>query len=448
MKKLKRWFIGDYMAKTDDVFERSKIELLYSYSVAFFLLGMVYYIHIVVAGLYLHALSEGIAMISLLIIPFILKYKQDVKLAAWIYIIQQIIVSSFSIIIENGKDGMISGFWISLFILFSFFLFDIKMGTMFIIIMAVTGGISGALAKKIDLSPEHQLPMTPDVIMLPLCLVIYVTFIFLKTRKSAERTINEQRSQLEHKNKEVTDSINYAQRIQKAILPSHRLIESYLPKSFVVYLPKDIVSGDFYWVEKKGNKIFFAVSDCTGHGVPGAMMSVIGQNALNRVINEFGITKPSEILDKLSALVEEAFSKSGSDVRDGMDIALCSLDTTTNKLEYAGANNPVYVYSGNDLKEIKGTKQPIGRFESKVPFTNHEVSLKSGDAIYLFSDGIADQFGGPDGKKYKYKRVKELLLQNNTKSHSEQKNNIITEFIKWKGQNEQIDDVCLMGIKI
>jgi len=190
------------------------------------------------------------------------------------------------------------------------------------------------------------------------------------------------------------------------------------------------------------------VADCTGHGVPGAMMSVIGQNALNRVINEFGVTKPSEILDKLSALVEEAFSKSGSDVRDGMDIALCALDVSTNKLEYAGANNPVYIYSDNELKEIKATKQPIGRFESKVNFVNHEVNLKSGDAVYLFSDGIADQFGGPDGKKYKYKRVKELLLTNNIKPHSEQKNNIITEFISWKGKNEQIDDVCLMGVKI
>lgn len=448
MKKLKHWFIGDYLAKTDDVFERSKIELLYSYSVAFFILGMVYYVHIVYAKLWLHVASEGLAMISLIAIPFVLKYAQNVKLAASIYIIQQIIVSSCSIIIENGKSEMISGFWISLYILFSFFLFDIKIGSILLVVMMITGGVCGALAKQINLGPEHQLPMTPDVIMLPLCLVIYVTYMFLKTRKTAEKQIDAQKSLLEHQKKEVTDSINYAQRIQKAILPSYRLVESYLPKSFMVYMPKDIVSGDFYWVEKKGNKIFFAVADCTGHGVPGAMMSVIGQNALNRVVNEFGITKPSEMLDKLSALVEEGFSKSGSDVRDGMDIALCSLDPTTNKLEYAGAHNPVYIYSNNELKEIKGTKQPIGRFESKIPFVNHEMSVKNGDAVYLFTDGIADQFGGPDGKKYKYKRVKELLLQINTKSHSEQKNNIITEFVKWKGQNEQIDDVCLMGIKI
>lgn len=448
MNSVKKWFIGDYLTKTDDVFERSKIEMLYNYSMAFFLVGSVYYLHIVYAGYWMHASVEGIAMLSLISIPFFLKYSQNVKAAAWIYIIQQVIVSSLSIIIEGGRPNIISGFWISLFILLSFFLFDIKVGTIILIVFAFLSSIAGFLAQKINVSPDNWLPDTPDVILLPLSLVIYITWTFIKTRKYAEKQIREQKTQIENKNKEVTDSINYAQRIQKAILPSHRLVESYLPKSFVVYLPKDIVSGDFYWVEKKGNKVFFAVADCTGHGVPGAMMSVIGQNALNRVINEFEIIKPSEILDKLSVLVEEGFSKSGSDVRDGMDIALCSLDTSSNKLEFAGANNPVYIYSSNELKEIKATKQPIGRFESKVNFVNHEVQLNSGDAVYLFTDGIADQFGGPDGKKYKYKRVKELLLQNNNKSHSEQKNNIITEFVKWKGQNEQIDDVCLMGIKI
>jgi serine phosphatase RsbU (regulator of sigma subunit) len=448
MKRLKNWFIGDYLAKTDDVFERSKIELLYNYALAFFILGLPYYIHIISIKLWFHVASEALAMLSLIFIPFILKYKQDIKAAAWIYIIQQIIVSNLSIIIENGKSDMIGGFWVALYILFSFFLFELRTSILLLVIMALTSAISGAIAQRLNLGPENQIPMTPDVIILPLGMVIYVTWSFIKTRSYAEKQINEQKSQLEDKNKEVTDSITYAQRIQKAILPSHRLIENYLPKSFVIYLPKDIVSGDFYWVEKKENKIFFAVADCTGHGVPGAMMSVIGQNALNRVLNEFGITKPSEILDKLSALVEESFAKSGSDVRDGMDIALACLDTTTKKLEFAGANNSVYILSNGTLREIKGNKQPVGRFEFKVSFTNHGVDLNSGDGVYLFSDGIADQFGGPEGKKYKYKRVKELLLQNYIKPHSEQKNNIISEFVSWKGKNEQIDDVCLMGVKI
>lgn len=448
MKKLKNWFIGDYIAQTEDVFERSKIEMLYNYSLAFFVLGNIYYIHISIAGYWMHMLSEGFSMLSLISIPFVLKFFRNVKLAAWIYIIQQIIVSCISIIIEGGRPLMISGFWISLFILLAFFLFDLRIGTIVLLIAAILNGIMGFLAQKINVHPNNWLPDTPDVILLPVSLVIYVTWTFIKTRKYAETQIREQKNQIEHKNKEVTDSINYAQRIQKAILPSSNLIESYLPKSFIVYIPKDIVSGDFYWADKKEGKVFFAVADCTGHGVPGAMMSVIGQSALNRVVNEFGITKPAQMLDKLSLLVEEAFSKSGSDVRDGMDIALCSLDTKTNKLEFAGANNPVYILSGNELREIKATKQPIGRFESRVAFVNNEINLNTGDMVYLFSDGIADQFGGPDGKKFKYKRVKELLLHNQTKSHIEQKELIANEFNNWKGQNEQVDDVCIMGVKI
>lgn len=448
MKRLKNWFIGDYLAKTEDVFERSKIELLYNYCVAFFLMALVYYIHIIYIHLWLHVMSEAIAMFSLIAIPFILKYKQNVRLAAWVYIIQQIIISSFSIIIEGGEQNILGGFWIALYILFSFFLFDIKRGVILLFVFFIIGGICGNLARHINLPITNRLPETPDVILLPLGLIIYVTWSFMKTRSRAEKQIHEQKIQLEDKNKEVTDSITYAQRIQRAILPSHRLIESLLPSSFIVYLPKDIVSGDFYWIDKKEDTVFFAVADCTGHGVPGAMMSVICQNALNRVLNEFEITKPSEILDKLSSLVEESFSKSGSDVRDGMDITLCSLNFRTMNLEYAGANNPLYVISNNEINEFKATKQPIGRFESRIPFNNHVIKLNKGDAIYLFSDGIADQFGGPEGKKFKYKRLKELLLANYTKPHSEQKNSVIMAFSAWKGSNEQIDDVCLMGIKM
>jgi serine phosphatase RsbU (regulator of sigma subunit) len=448
MKRLKHYFIGDYLAKTEDVFERAKIELLYSYCMAFFFLGTLFYIHIIYLHLWLHVWVVSIAVISLGAIPFILKYAQNVRLAAVFYVVQQILVSLGNIILEKGRADAATGFWVSLFILFAFFLFNRKWGMIFLIIMGVCSGLAARISENITTDETGALASIPDATILPFVLIIIVIWMFIKTRNDAEKYVAEQKAMLEHQNKEVTDSINYAQRIQKAILPSHRLIESYLPKSLVVYLPKDIVSGDFYWVEKKGNKVFFAVADCTGHGVPGAMMSVIGQNALNRVINEFGITRPSEILDKLSQLVEESFSKSGSDVRDGMDICLCALDITLKKLEYAGANNAVYIISKDALKELKANKQPIGRFESRIPFNNHELDLNEGDMVYLFSDGIADQFGGPEGKKYKYKRVKELLLQNYNKSHSEQKNIIITEFVRWKGKNEQIDDVCLMGVKI
>ncbi len=453
MKKIKNWFIGDYLAKTDDVFRKAKIELIYNYCLFFFILGLIFYGNLIANGLWYHFYIITFASFALLSILFTLKYTQNYKIAGNWFVVQQTITSGVSVTIQEYQADMSGGLWTISFILFIIFIFGAKGGLLRLIpflsfFMTVVVLSTQGIVVDLGIPESQQLPNQPFVSLVPFSLCVYLAVVFVRTNLAAQGEIIIQKSLLEHKNKEVTDSINYAQRIQKAILPSHRLVESYLPKSFVVYLPKDIVSGDFYWVEKKGNKVFFAVADCTGHGVPGAMMSVIGQNAINRVINEFGITKPSEILDKLTVLVEEAFSKSGSDVRDGMDICLCSLDTTTNKLEYSGANNPVYIYSSNELKEIKATKQPIGRFESKINFVNHEVQLNNGDAVYLFTDGIADQFGGPDGKKYKYKRVKELLLQNNSKSHSEQKNNIITEFVKWKGQNEQIDDVCLMGIKI
>lgn len=448
MKKLKKWFIGDYLYKTEDVFERAKIELLYSYSMSFFILGSIYYIHIIYLQLWYHVAVTSFAVIALGAIPFVLKYTRNHKIAAVFYVVQQLIVSNCTIILDGSDINAASALWTSLFILFSFFLLNNKGGVISLLVMFILSSVSAYLSTLINLPEEQKVSHLTASILLPFSLILIVVWMFIKTRHDAEKHVAEQKTKLEHQNKEVTDSINYAQRIQKAILPSHRLIESYLPKSFVVYLPKDIVSGDFYWVDKKDNKVFFAVADCTGHGVPGAMMSVIGQNALNRVINEFGISKPSEILDKLSVLVEEAFSKSGSDVRDGMDIALCALNTTTNKLEYAGANNALYIFNNHEFREIKANKQPIGRFESKVNFVNHEINLTTGDSIYLFSDGIADQFGGPEGKKYKYKRVKELFLQNHLKSQSEQKNNIITEFVKWKGKNEQIDDVCIMGVKV
>jgi serine phosphatase RsbU (regulator of sigma subunit) len=255
-------------------------------------------------------------------------------------------------------------------------------------------------------------------------------------------------SELESKNKEITDSITYAERIQKAILPSHSVLEHYLGNSFVLYLPKDIVSGDFYWVESKNNITYFAVCDCTGHGVPGAMMSVIGQNALNRVLNEFNLTEPGAMLDKLSVLVEESFAKSGAEVRDGMDIALCSLDRANNKLAFAGANNSLFLLHNGELKEVKANKQPIGRFESRVPFATHYFGLHSGDRLFLFTDGIADQFGGPNGKKFKHKRVKELLISSSAGKPGEQKKSILEAFYDWKKEQEQVDDVCVLGINI
>ena len=209
------------------------------------------------------------------------------------------------------------------------------------------------------------------------------------------------------KSKEVTDSIKYAKRIQSAILPSSKTIKEYLPNSFIFYKPKDIVAGDFYWLESKNDTVLFAVADCTGHGVPGAMVSVICNNGLNRSVREYGLINPSDILNKTREIVISEFEKSDEDVRDGMDIALCSIkykveskkSQTTAILQYAGANNPLWIVRDHELIDIRPDKQPIGKHFKNSSFTPHSIELKKGDTIYIFSDGYADQFGGPKGKK-------------------------------------------------
>lgn len=252
--------------------------------------------------------------------------------------------------------------------------------------------------------------------------------------------------ELEGKNTEILDSINYAKRIQNAILPSNSIVKEYLKDSFIIYKPKDIVAGDFYWLEFKENKILFAAADCTGHGVPGAMVSVICNNGLNRSVREYGLTTPGEILDKTREIVIQEFEKSEDDVKDGMDIALCSIEE--NILHYAGANNPLWIFRNKQLIEIKADKQPIGKFETQNSYTTHSFDLRKGDTIYLFTDGFTDQFGGEKNRKYKSKAYQELLLSIQDKSMENQKEYIEQEFFKWKGDNEQVDDVCIFGVRV
>ena len=280
--------------------------------------------------------------------------------------------------------------------------------------------------------------------------LIFCIFLINRFRitRSQKEVIELQKLTVETKNKEIVDSINYAQRIQSAILPPGQKIENLLPESFVLYLPKDIVAGDFYWVEQIENQTIFAVADCTGHGVPGAMVSVVCHNALNRTIREFMLKEPGTILDKTNELVEEAFEASEGAVKDGMDIALCSIDKDKQKLYYAGANNPLWIIRNKELIEVKADKQPIGSYNERRPFVTHQLPIQKDDVIYLFSDGIADQFGGVEGKKFKYRRLKELLLELHQKPMKEQASLIEETHLNWRGELDQLDDVCLMGLRV
>ena len=281
-------------------------------------------------------------------------------------------------------------------------------------------------------------------------LIIFLIILnsrFRKT-KAQKRIIEEQKIRVEEAHEEIQDSIAYAKRIQTAILPPPKLVKEYLTSSFVLYKPKDIVAGDFYWMEPQQNGVLFAAADCTGHGVPGAMVSVICNNGLNRATREFGLSKPEEILTKTRELVIAEFEKSEEEVKDGMDIALCSLNGLT--LRYAGAHNPLWIIrkDGTEVEEIKADKQPIGKYAEEKPFTGHEVQLNEGDTFYVFSDGFADQFGGEKGKKFKAKNFKALLLSMQSETMEKQKELIDTSFENWRGNLEQLDDVCVIGVRI
>lgn len=275
---------------------------------------------------------------------------------------------------------------------------------------------------------------------------------FVNLNSSFQERILRQNAILENKNVQITDSIKYAKHIQNAILPSHNTVKKYLDETFIVYKPKDIVAGDFYWIHPRNNgEVLLAAADSTGHGVPGAMVSVVCTNALNQAVKEFGLTDPGMILDKVRELVSDAFQQSDSDeVRDGMDISLCLIDKNKRILKWAGANNPLWIIRENsdDLEVVRPDKQSVSKTDNPVPFKTHTVQLNKGDCFYLFTDGYADQFGGSSSKKYMQKRIKKLLLSIYRKTMSTQKKLITDNLMHWMGKQEQVDDICFIGIRL
>jgi len=272
--------------------------------------------------------------------------------------------------------------------------------------------------------------------------------------KLAEAKMEKQRDELVSKNNLITESIDYAKRIQSALLPSHQNLSSSFKEYFIFYTPKDIISGDFYWQQKKGNNIFFAAADCTGHGVPGALMSIIGMNELNNIIGNT-ITEPKQILEDLSHRIEKKLSHKDhkEQLKDGIDISICSfeeniIENQIGILKYSGAHNPLYLIRNNNLEEYKGDRIHIGanrRFEKK--FTQVHIPIQKGDVIYLFSDGFVDQKGGSKNKKFYYGPFRDLLLSIHTHPMNKQHEILSNEMINWKGSNEQLDDMLIWGIR-
>ena len=302
----------------------------------------------------------------------------------------------------------------------------------------------------IYVKPEIKATIRYFFFTIVFAVVFFEIYYFKNINIKFHKLLELKNKEIAHKNQEVIDSINYAKRIQDAILLPVDLVKNYLPNSFIIFKPKDIVAGDFYWIEESQDKVVFAAADCTGHGVPGAMVSVVCHNALNQALREYKLIDPGKILDKTRQLVIQQFSKSTEDVKDGMDISLCVLDKKNNLLKFAGANNPLWLLRKDDVEvtEVKATKQAIGRGDTEQNFLSHEIKLESGDQLYIFTDGFADQFGGDKGKKYKYKPFKDLLIANRNATLEVQSKQIIQEFENWKKDLEQVDDICVIGVRV
>lgn len=261
-----------------------------------------------------------------------------------------------------------------------------------------------------------------------------------------------QNRKLEVLYKHVTDSIRYAKRLQEAILPPPVFVRDLLPQSFILFKPKDIVSGDFYWLHRKDGKVLIAAVDCTGHGVPGAFMSIVANNMLSQITRELPLNNAAQMLDALNELAGKTINQNADEaaVRDGMDMSLCILDPVTRTMDFAGANNPLYVYRGKQFIEIKADKKPIGYLEDHQDqkFTNHRLQMEPGDTVYIFSDGYADQFGGPKGKKFMVNQFRNMLGQIYTRPMDEQKKLLDETIESWRGGLEQVDDILVIGFRI
>jgi len=316
-------------------------------------------------------------------------------------------------------------------------------------------GHPGGLANQYLISGFSPDTLSYIILGLLFVLIIYLIIMYqtrhlVKTRrilKQREQTLEQvacQKAALE------INSLIYAQRIQEALLPSEEYFRTHFQDSFIFFRPKDIVSGDFYWIGERGDKIFIAGADCTGHGVPGALLSMIGLEIIEKTINEDNIEKPSEILAVLNKELEKTFSREkniGTIIRDGMDVGFCMIDRGTRKAEYAGAFFPLYLIRNNSLIEIKGDKIIIGMNPACMPYTNHVFELQNDDILYIFSDGYVDQFGGSDNKKFMYRRFKYLLNTIHRFPLSDQKAILDENINTWMAGNPQIDDIMVIGFR-
>jgi len=287
------------------------------------------------------------------------------------------------------------------------------------------------------------------IVLIALLLIPYARKV-LQTEEKQRQTLVNQKLIIESKNRDLMDSIRYALRIQSAILPKEVVFKNNGLEGFIFHKPKDVVAGDFYWIERHEDYLFFAVADCTGHGVPGAILSLICANSLNRAVDIMGVRDPGKILDTCREIIINRLGTGEGQMNDGMDISICRLDLKTLQLQYAAANNSIYLYasSSEEIQVLKPCKQPVGNYPKQRPFESHEIQLQAGDFIYLFTDGFADQFGGPQGKKFKYNAFKNVILKNVNASIDKQRLVLESSLLDWMNDYDQVDDICIMGVRV
>jgi serine phosphatase RsbU (regulator of sigma subunit) len=305
-------------------------------------------------------------------------------------------------------------------------------------------------------SPFHLIFYSALLVSATWFLIRSQTRILIRTKKllrekeDAFAELERQKAELEYSSRRITDSLNYAQRIQDALLPSETYLKKYFRESFILYKPKDIVSGDFYWIGEKNDTRVIVAADCTGHGVPGALISMIGHDLLEKIIITESTLQPGKILDRMNGALGETFSReknTGTIIRDGMDIGICSIDLKKRKMSFAGAFFPLFLIRENRLIEIKGDRFSLGMTPVGVLFRNNEMDLLEGDMLYLFSDGYVDQFGGEENKKFMYRRFRYLLMNIHSFPLSDQKAILEDNIVTWKGNNAQVDDILIIGFR-
>ena len=456
MKKIEAYFIGDLISRTDDPFEKAKITLLLRFILFFNLVFIIPLVWDIAYNFEKALIIHVFGSLILFSFPFILKYNKDSKKSLNLFFA----TAGFDSLLTNMSLNPleftpVSIAWAFLFISLGALMLNGWSRLFFvgfylwlpIIYISLNISFGGAFLVKTIVEKKH--PEAPlFLVLVPIILMIYALYENTKTINRAQILIRKQNIDIELKKKEITDSIVYSKRIQNAILTNQEEVKSKLSNSFIIYRPKDIVSGDFYFFEHKESSFFIAAADCTGHGVPGAFMSLIGIKELSIAHSQSEST--GDILFKLNNQIKNTLKQNQIDsTRDGMDIGLIKLEG--NQITYSGANRPLWIVRANTLiiEVLKATKAAIGghTIDNQI-FEEHRVNLNKGDSVYLFTDGYADQFGGERGKKLTTKDFKKLLQTIHAKTIHEQQNDLIDFFEKWKGESEQVDDVLVIGIKI